>query len=191
MVARRLHNSAGMNTTATVYHAPVRPYSPIAARNRRAAAVGAPRTIQATECADYNGHAVTVDWNSYRRYYVAQYFWAGRRVLARGTFAACLQAALREYHRGAAGASIRVFPRADDAEAIAACEAEPALVSGEMPRERGDWWTWRHDVAVDGVRDYAHPNTPGIIFDWELLQAAASRADYEASIRERHGAILR
>ena len=58
------------------FHLPVRPYSPIDALNRRAAALGSPGYAQATAYADYNGHHVTLSYNSYRGYYIAQYFWA-------------------------------------------------------------------------------------------------------------------
>ena len=96
------------------FHVPERPYTPIDALNRRAAAVGSPRYAALTSHADYNGHQVTVAFNDYRQYYTAEYFWAGRQVLARGSFEACLQAALREHARGALG-SLRGRDRAGHA----------------------------------------------------------------------------
>jgi hypothetical protein len=68
------------------FHLSVRPYSPIDAHNRAAAAKGSSRYAGATAGADYNGYHVTLAWNDYRRYYVAEYFWAGRVVIARGGF---------------------------------------------------------------------------------------------------------
>ena len=95
-------------TTATSLWLKTRPYTLIDAVNRKAAALGAPRYAQQATYADYNGHHVTVSWNTYRRYWVAEYFWAGRVVLARGTLVDCLAAAKREYDRGALGAAVVV-----------------------------------------------------------------------------------
>ena len=68
--------------------------------------------------ADYNGHRVTLSWNDYRRYYVAEYYWAGRVVLSRGRFESCLRATLEEYGRGALGASASIIPEPNDSAAI-------------------------------------------------------------------------
>jgi len=105
------------------YHLPERPFTPIDSLNRRAAALGSPRYALAAGHANYNGHHVTLNWNDFRRYYVAEYFWAGRMVIARGRFEHCLAATLEEYKRGALGASAGLYPREDDAEAIALCDA--------------------------------------------------------------------
>ncbi len=150
------------------FHLPVRPYSPIDALNRRAAALGSPRCAELTSHADYNGHHVTVSWNSYRNYYVAEYTWAGRVVLARGSFEVCLAAALAEYRRGSAdggsadggpadggpadggpadggpadggplGASASIVPREGDEAAVAACRAAQGVVEGDLWLENED-----------------------------------------------------
>lgn len=93
------------------FHLPVRPFSSIDAHNRAAAAMGSPLYAQATAHASYNGH-------HYRKYYVAEYFWAGRVVIARGDFEACLRAVIREYSRGDLGASARLMIGSDDANAL-------------------------------------------------------------------------
>lgn len=172
----------------TTYHVPTRPYGPIDALNRRAAAVGSPGYAQATAYADYNGHHVTVHWNEYRGYYLAEYWWAGRVVLARGSFASCLRAALDEYRRGALGTSVTVVLREGDAEAAALCAATPELVAGEAPREL-PWWTWRHEAAARSVRDYANTGALRLVFDWALMQAAASEAEYEAALKAKYGRV--
>lgn len=169
-----------------VFYLPVRPYTPIDALNRRAAAVGSPRYAAGASTADYNGHAVRVWWNDFRRYYIAEYQWAGRNVLARGTFEDCLRAALSEYDRGALGASVMVAPRPDDAEALAACEAHPRLVPGRVP-ENSEWLTWRHSAAAQSVRDYANPGRACLIFDWDLMQAADSEGAYLAALKAKYG----
>jgi len=87
---------------------PTRPYTLVDAVNRMAAATGSPGYAVAASGADYNGHHVSVFWNSYRGYWISEYFWAGRVVLARGTLAQCLVAAREEYNRGAKGATVLV-----------------------------------------------------------------------------------
>lgn len=181
---------------AESFHLPQRPFSPIDALNRHAAAVGSPRYAEGAAHADYNGHHVTLTWNSYRQYYVAEYFWAGRVVLARGDFATCLRATLDEYNRGALGSSATVTPRADDAEALAMCRATAELAPGDgwedgdrMRGLRRPWWTWQHDCAHAAARDYAHPNAMAMIFDWALMQASADRKSYEEALRAKYGRV--
>ena len=78
-----------MENTARKFWIPTRPYSLIDAINRMAAATGSPRYAELATYADYNGHYVTVSFNEYRRYWVAEYTWAGRVVIGRGTLADC------------------------------------------------------------------------------------------------------
>lgn len=170
------------------FHVPTRPYSPIDALNRRAAAIGSPRYAAASTYADYNGHAVVVAFNSYRGYYTAEYFWAGRVVLARGSFADCLRAALQEQARGALGGSVDVSVPEGDAEALALCEAEPLLVRG-VEADRADWYTWQHECAAASARDAANPRCPVMHFDWQLMQAAPDRNAYEAALRAKYGRV--
>ena len=85
-----------------------RPYTLIDAINRKAAATGSERYARLSADAEYNGNHVSVAWNEYRRYWVAEYWWAGRIVLARGSFDQCLRAAKDEYDRGALGATVLV-----------------------------------------------------------------------------------
>jgi hypothetical protein len=179
------------------FHLPVRPYSPIDAHNRSAAAKGSPRYAQATAYADYNGHHVTLSWNSYRGYYVAEYFWAGRVVIARGGFDDCLRAVLDEYKCGALGASATITVPATDGAALAAVRAEASVVEGSLWRrdengrslDVGSWWTWRHDVGHESARDMANPGCPVLIFDWGLCQAADNREAYEAAVRAKYGRV--
>jgi hypothetical protein len=175
---------------AKAYHLPVRPYSPIDALNRRAAGTGSPGYAQATAHANYNGHHVTLTWNSYRGYYVAEYFWAGRNVIARGSFASCLAAVLSEYQRGDLGACATIAPREDDTEAVAMCEAEGSLAPGDVNfGHESPWYTWRHKAAAESVRDAANPRALVRIFDWTIMQAAETLDAYEAAIKAKHGRI--
>ncbi len=174
-------------STRREFHLPERPFTPIDSLNRRAAALGSPRYAMATGHANYNGHHVTLDWNDYRRYYIAQYYWAERIVIARGTFEHCLAATLEEYNRGALGSSAAIYPREDDAEAIALCAATAELRPGkEPPRE---WYTWQHECAAASARDYANPRGLVMIFDWGLMQASPDQKTYEEALRATHGRV--
>lgn len=188
--------TAAPKSSPIEFHLPVRPYSPIDARNRMAAALGSTRMASLTAHADYNGHHVTLSWNSYKSYYVAEYFWAERVVLARGSFSDCLKAVVNEYARGALGSSASIVPRNDDTEAIFLALATPGIVEGSLwitqpdgTREisRGTWWTWRHQVASESARDMANPRASKILFDWDLCQASDTRASYEKALMEKYG----
>lgn len=143
---------------------PMRPYTVIDAINRAAAATGSPRYAMLAEGGDYNGHHVVVYFNNYRGYWLAEYTWAGRVVLARGSLLECAAAAAREFDRGARGATVTMTIAADglasDLTRIDAGYLEalgfvrvPLEASGasmhyaEMPRELPAWWTWKHSEA--------------------------------------------
>jgi hypothetical protein len=176
-----------MHTTIE-FHVPTRPCSPIDSLNRRAAAVGSVRYAQVSARANYNGHGVTVEFNSHRRYYTAEYYWAERHVIERGTFIECLRAALRYYDEGALGASVSVIVPAEHADALKACESEPRLDRGPLPRDPA-WYTWQHECAAAAARDSANPRSPVMHFDWELMQASSDRAAYEAALRNKYGRV--
>lgn len=187
-------------TTCVVFHLPQRPYSPIDAHNRAAAAKGSPSYAQATHYADYNGHHVTLSWNEYRQYYVAEYYWGGRVVIGRGDFDSCLKAVLDDYARGALGSSAAIYVRATDEAALAAARAAPGVVEGSLWRNAGndalrevgrEWWTWRHQVGVESARDMANPGCPVLIFDWSLCEAAADREAYESALKAKYGQVYR
>lgn len=171
------------------YHLPVRPFSPIDALNRRAAALGSPSYASGASHADYNGHHVTVSWNEYRKYYVCEYTWAGRIVLARGSAEECTAAAVAEYNRGALGASVDVSLVGDeDSERV--LKLFPQLASGPCEfAHQTSWYTWRHECAASAARDYANPRLAPMIFDWDLMQAAETRQAYVAALREKHGRV--
>jgi hypothetical protein len=177
-----------MESDKVTYHLPERPYSIVDSLNRRAAAVGSVPVGMAAARANYNGHFVRLYWNDYRQYYVADYTWAGRVVVGRGSFENCLRAVLSEYNRGALGASASVHPREDDAEAIALCEATPELVSGEEAWPP-PWHTWRHSTAAGCARDYASRGSTAMQFDLELLEAAENEEAYCEALRVKYGRV--
>lgn len=174
--------------TTTRYHLPVRPYSPIDALNRRAAAIGSPRYAQGAAHANYNGHHVQVYWNDCRQYYVCDYTWAGRIVLARGTVEQCTAAAIAEYNRGALGASVSVEVLEKDADKIS--KLFPQLISGpSVFAHESSWHTWRHKCAMEAARDSANPRCPVMLFDWDLMQVSESREAYVEALRKKHGRV--
>ncbi len=175
-----------MNETEHHYHLPVRPYSPIDALNRRAAALGSPRYAQAAHGANYNGHHVTVSWNDYRKYYVCRYTWAGDIVLSRGNAEACTRAAIAEYNRGALGASVDVSVLGEDVDRI--LPLFPELVPGRCDFKPA-WHTWQHECAAAAARDSANPRSPVMVFDWDLMQVAETREAYETALRTKHGRV--
>jgi len=97
------------------FHLPRKPLSAIDVENRRACATGSMRYAALTENADYNGHALRVDWNDYRGYYVCEYFWAGRVVIARGDCEYVLREAVKEFARQGRGASLHVAVKPEHA----------------------------------------------------------------------------
>jgi uncharacterized protein YraI len=117
-----------MNAAALRFWMPTRPFSIIDAINRIGLATGSMRGAMAGSAADYNGHRVTVDHRGHAvggARWVAEHFWAGRFVHARGAgcegFKDCVRAALREQARGALGA-----------EVIVTCEDTPDMSAAEQ-----------------------------------------------------------
>ena len=159
----------------TTLELPTRPYDIIGALNRAWLAQGSIRTAMLAADADYNGHAVYVEFNEYRQYWVARYTWAGHIVLARGTFGECLRAAKREYDRGALGARVTAYPRTEAEIAEATALGFTPVAHGVDPA----WMTWKHRLVGDAIaweRHFGGGATAALI-------AATSPEDYEARKR--------
>lgn len=173
---------------ATRYHLAQRPYGVVDAVNRVAAATGSVRYALAASDADYNGHRVSVTFNDYRGYWIAQYTWAGRVVLARGALAECLRAAKAEYDRGALGAEVvatysaatpgdQVTPPVSAADFERLCvEAgyEVAPSAGTLP----SWWTPLHDKVGEAISWEKHGLGPAVSF----LVSSKTVEEYEAKL---------
>lgn len=151
---------------------PIRPYSIIDALNRRALAIGGVRAAQLGAHEDYNGHAVRVWFNDYRGHWVADYTWGGPVVLARGNLDTCLAAAVREYGRGALGASAEVTVDSDHDATLA--RAAGFIPAGDEDRSWMDWKFEELNSAIMFDRN-GMPRTHHLI-------AATSREDYRARI---------
>ncbi len=169
---------------------PTRPYNVIAAINRMAAATGSMRYASQAAHADYNGHHVTVNFNEYRGYWIAEYFWAGRVVLARGSLREVLRAAKAEHDRGALGsAATASYPKrlgafgdhkpTETAEDFIALCAEFGFVSEDAQKtHRDSWWTPLHDKVNDAMSYEKHGLAPAVGF----LANSKTVEEYEAKI---------
>lgn len=167
------------------FHAPKIELSLVDCHNRMAAATGSATYAQAASNADYNGHAVTVQFNDYTDRYVCFYSWSGTQYLARGSFDTCVDAAMAYYARGHRGASAMVTLEGNHGAAIAYAQTLPGLLPGKLPREPA-WWTWRHKIAAQsGDRG----NRAALAFDLKLLESAESEEDYVAELRKTRGWI--
>lgn len=165
------------------YWAPTKPYSAEDAVARVAAATGSVGYAAQSHLADFNGHSMTLCWNAYRGYYVCEYAWAGRNVVARGDFVRVLEAAVAEYARQGRGAQLTVNPREDDEAAIQACENHPALQPySEEAKAAWDatWRTWKHDRVGEAVM-WERCRSGAI----RALLAAESEADWETYLQPR------
>lgn len=134
------------------FYAPIIACTLIDAINRAAIATGSCRSAMIGEKADYNGHHVVVRFNNYRKYYTAEYMWAGRVVIARGGLAECVHAAMREYRRGAKGASVEIVTEAGDEFQVA---DYPEIVEGDFDAYRAEhranapWWASEVHFALE------------------------------------------
>lgn len=138
------------------------PLSPIDMINRMAAATGSVGYAQATAHGDYNGHHVMVSFKPHAvsgPTWNAEYWWAGRVVLGRGSFQRCVEAAVREYRRGARGTSVVAEVYDDEAAAISADEQRQILQQAGFERvekddpatRRAPWWTGAHEAVCDAA----------------------------------------
>lgn len=148
------------------YELPPIALTPVDVVNRRAAATGSMRYAAATAYADYNGHAVSVGWNDYRQYWVAEYFWAGRMVIGRGSLSVCLQAARDEYRKGSRGTTVTCLIDARAHESVETqrhhlrehgFERAPETPAG-LPPPRPSYWTAKHYAASDAAHYELSPN---------------------------------
>jgi len=152
-----------MRKTET-FLAPTKPYSLVDALNRAALATGSMRAAGAGHSADYNGHHNIVEYNTFRRYWVVRYTWAGSHVVYRGhDFATAVEAGLRAYDGQGRGASLRVNVPEGDAESLAVARSHPRLVSeAESKAAEAEWRTDLHGLvhtALDWERKCGVPTS--------------------------------
>lgn len=108
-----------MSSKPTAFWIPTKPYSATDCLNRISAATGSVRNAIAAANSNYNGHALTLSWNQYRQYYVGEYFWGERVVLARGTdFKSVLETMIDAFDRGGRGTRLIIHVRVDLTEVL-------------------------------------------------------------------------
>jgi len=147
-----------------------RPYTPIDIINRRAAATGSVRYARASADANYNGHRVSVSFKPHAvsgPTWNAEYWWAGRRVLGRGRFDSCLQAAMSYFERDDRGATVVVCIDSEAPESIedqcAACEAAGLSQGNGHTGRKPAWWTGTHEAVSDALNWEKHGVFVGIV----------------------------
>lgn len=172
-----------MTTQKQVWHLPVLSYGVIDAYNRMCAAVGSPTLAMKSAHADYNGHSIDIRFNTHRQYYTADYWWAGRNCIARGTLREVVEAAVHDYKRGALGSSVEVVVKPGDDTSVL---VENGFIRGELPREP-EFLTWRHKVAARCAPDYANSGRMALIFDSGLLEAASCEPSYREALKAKYG----
>jgi len=182
------------------YRLPTRPYSVIDAINRMAAATGSPRYAMLASHADYNGHAVSVYFNTYRGYWLAEYTWSGRNVLAQGDLGLCLRAAKQEYDRGALGASVTATypdPQAqrlsDDrmpSETLADFDAACLAAGYSSEPDACTWRTPLHDLVNDAMSYERNGIAPAVGYLANSATVEEYNAKIDAHVAERRAAML-
>lgn len=133
---------------AVVFHVPTKPYSAVDALNRIAAATGSVGYAMASAGADYNGHHLGMYWNNYRQYYVCDYNWGERVVIARGDARHVLQSSLQTFERQGRGASLRISVKENDAAIV---REFSQVLEGAQDLEACKWYTWRHKNAANAL----------------------------------------
>ena len=163
------------------FHVPTKPYSVVDAINRVAAAQGSIGYAMASVGADYNGHNLNLWFNDYKGYYICEYFWGERVVLARSyDIREALDASLLALERQGKGANLRISVRPEDAAIV---RKYPQVIEGKEELEACSWYTWRHR-EVGNARYYEkHMGVPASAallmardpHDFEFLCSRAGR----------------
>ncbi len=165
----------------TQYWLPTKPYTLIDAINRSALATGSTRSAMLGKDSDYNGHHVTVSFNDYRRYWVAEYFWAGRCVVARGSFEDVVKAAVAFHAVQGRGGEVVLTVR-DESEASIACSLGFVVCTEETQAAHRATYADARFGEINGAFDYErHGLAPAV----GMLANSATVEEYEAKI-ERH-----
>lgn len=158
------------------FHLPTKPLSIVDAINRLGLATGSFGVAMASSNSDYNGHPISVSFNEYRQYYVAQYVWGDRVVIARGNCEDVLNAAIEFFGRQGRGASLKVELRDEDAGIAEAL----GLAAGDEARPA--WRDWKFDEINEALLSERQLGIPKAAF---LIQAMDEN-DY----RERINAYI-
>lgn len=159
---------------------PTIPYSIADSINRAYAATGSPQYAAAATDASYNGHNVSVSFNTYRSYWVAEFYWAGRQVLARGELIYCLEAAKREHDLKRKGSTVLTGHLDPD-------QAQIATRLGYLPYNQkaqadhdATYRDARHGKVTDAIWRERNLGVPATAF----LINSATVEEYEEKLRQ-------
>ena len=161
--------------TAGRFWIATRPYTLIDAINRCAAATGSVRYARQSSDASYNGHSVSVSYNSFRDYFICEHYWGERVVHCRGSMESALRAGRREYDLGHRGTVVRTGNLTPD-------EAKIALALGYIPwtKEAEEawtalWYTDLHECVGEAMSDAKWFGSDTA----HLLLQSSSKVDYQ------------
>lgn len=119
--------------------------------NRVSASIGSVGMAQSASYSKYNGHSVGMSFNERRQYWIAEYTWAGRQVISRGSFKDVLsQALLFQACNGASG-SLVVYCKdeSNEADCIAAGMTEHSMdIANKAYNELLPEWVHSEAVAL-------------------------------------------
>lgn len=159
---------------------PTVPFNVIAAVNRMAAATGSIQYAQAAHGADYNGHMVNVEFNDYRKYWVAYYIWSGPNYVGRGSLRDCLDGARALWLRGALGSSAHVKVETEE-------DAQTCREAGWLPWSKeieaaydATWRTPLHDKvneAISWEKNGLFPGATGILIQCKTVEEYEARKE--------------
>ena len=160
--------------TAGRFWIPTRPYTLIDAINRCAAATGSVRYARQSSDASYNGHSVSVSYNSFRDYCICEHYFGERVVHCRGSMEGALRSGRREYDLGHRGTVVRTCSLTSDEAAI-------ALALGYIPWTKESeeawtalWYTELHECAGEAMSDAKWFGSDTA----HLLLQSSSKVDY-------------
>jgi hypothetical protein len=172
----------------TQYWLPTKPYTLIDAINRSALATGSVRFAELGANADYNGHRVEVSFNDYRRYWVAEYFWAGRCVISRGSFADVVRAAAAFHATQGRGGDVIVTTR-DESEAETARALGFQLCTDETRAAHRATYADARFAEINRAADYErHGLAPAVGMLANSATIEEYRTKLEAFFAERKAA---
>jgi hypothetical protein len=90
---------------------------------RAAIACGSVSGAMAAEASGKMHHHLSLGWNDYRKYYVAEYYWVERVVITRDpNFASALKTTLEHFNRMDPHSTLTIHPKEGDVSIAAACE---------------------------------------------------------------------
>jgi len=163
------------------YYFPTNPYTLEQAIARRQAATGSVQLAMDADHAPYNGHCIVLHWNDFRGYYVGEYHWGERVVVARSkNFLEALKWTKSEYDSQGAGASLHVTPLARDEHF---CQNVPGLLPWSEEEEASlekVWRTWKYGEITQAIWNEEKLGCPALTF----LRNSTTKEEYIQAVQD-------